>query len=249
MLRLEEFFKLGVQLREELRREAEEVHAHQFAAGEFDRDAPGSSSLRAPVAVLTILVISVTDASFPFLLVQTPRATLPFSERVLRNWNPTIDQWPMPSSAPRLDEIGGEFREGVAAVEVVGIDHGEGLVDRLLGGEHGVGGAPRFHAALGNVEAGGQVVERLEGVFDRDMFVEAAADLRLEFLLEVAADDEDDLAEAGALGVEHRVVEHRLAVRAHGIDLFESAVAAAHAGGEDEEGGRMACESVRVGLI
>ena len=53
--------------------------------------------MRAPVVVFTILVLSVTEASFPWVLVQTPRATLPFSERVLRKRKPTIDQWPIPS--------------------------------------------------------------------------------------------------------------------------------------------------------
>jgi len=48
------------------------------------------------------------------------------------------------------------------------------------------------------------------------------------------ADNEDDFAETGAEGVEDGIVEDGFAAGADGVDLFEAAVAAAHAGGEDE---------------
>jgi len=44
--------------------------------------------------------------------------------------------------------------------------------------------------------------------------------------------------QAGAQGVEHRVVEHAFARRPDGIDLLQAAVARAHAGGENEKRGR-----------
>jgi len=59
----------------------------------------------------------------------------------------------------------------------------------------------------------------------------------LERLLEVAADDEDELAEPGAQRVVNRVVNDGFAGGADRINLFESAVSAAHAGGENEKCG------------
>ena len=41
--------------------------------------------------------------------------------------------------------------------------------------------------------------------------------------------------EAGAEGIENRVVHHGFAVGTHGIELLQAAVAAAHAGSQDEE--------------
>ena len=137
----------------------------------------------------------------------------------------------------RLDEVGGDFFEGIAAVEVVGIDHEEGFGDDGLGGENGVGGAPGFGAAFGNGEGGGEVVEVLEGVFDVDSVGKAGADLVAELGFEIAADDEDDFAEASADGIEDGVVEDDFTGGAHGVELFEAAVTAAHACGKDEEGG------------
>ena len=54
--------------------------------------------------------------------------------------------------------------------------------------------------------------------------------------LEGLADDVDDLAEAGFHGVVDGIVDNGLTVGAEAVHLLESAVAAAHAGGEDEKG-------------
>lgn len=131
-------------------------------------------------------------------------------------------------------EVFGEFGEGIATVEVVGIDHGEGAIDVGFGGEDGLGGAPGFDAAFWDGEAVGEVVEALEGVVDGDFLVEFAADFGFEFVFKIAADDEDDFVEAGAEGVEDGVVEDGFAMWTHGVELFEAAVTAAHAGCEDK---------------
>ena len=48
-------------------------------------------------------------------------------------------------------------------------------------------------------------------------------------------DDKDDGLEPGAAGIVQAVVEDGLAGRADRVDLFESAVTAAHTGGHDNE--------------
>ena len=132
-------------------------------------------------------------------------------------------------------EVARHDLEGVAAVEVVGVDDGEGLMDGVLGHEDGVVGAPGLLASFGDGEAGRQLVEFLEDILHGDaVAVVVGIDVLLELLGEGAADDEDHFAEAGADGVVDAVVEDGLAVRAYAVHLLQSAVAAAHAGSQNK---------------
>ena len=96
----------------------------------------------------------------------------------------------------------------MAAIEVVSVDHGEGLIDHLCCHHDGVVRAPRLLAALGYSEAFGELVQILEDDLNRDLVLVLRDDLLTELLLEGAADDEDDLAEASADGIEDRVVHN-----------------------------------------
>ena len=99
-----------------------------------------------------------------------------------------------------------------------------------------MGGAPGFFAPGGHGVGGGQVVEGLEGVTDIELALVFAADRVAERVLHVAADHEDHAVEAGAAGVEDRVIDHPFPAGADGVDLFQATIAAAHTGGEDHEG-------------
>ena len=94
-------------------------------------------------------------------------------------------------------------------------------------------GAPRFLAVGGHVAPRRHHVECLEGVINIDVLREAAAEALTEVLLYLPANDEDELAKAGPLGVKHRVVQHGLAARADRLHLFQSAVTGANAGGQN----------------
>ena len=74
-----------------------------------------------------------------------------------------------------------------------------------------------------------------ESTADVDAPLVPRQDLLAERFLEVTTNDEDHAAEAGAEGIENRVVHHGFAVGTHGIELLQAAVAAAHAGSQDEE--------------
>ena len=74
------------------------------------------------------------------------------------------------------------------------------------------------------------------------MTLDLVADAFAEGLLDVAADQENDVAETGVERIINRVVDDQLAVRSDGIGLLEAAVPASDAAGEDDEGGiRHAC--------
>jgi hypothetical protein len=138
---------------------------------------------------------------------------------------------------PWRGEIGRHLLVGILSVEVVGIDHEEGFMHDLLGREQGMRGAPGLCAAFWHGETFRQVVQILKRVVHGDAAGEAGTDLIFEKLLKVPADHKHHLAEAGADRVKHRVIEHHLPARPHGIELFQAAVTAAHAGSEDEESG------------
>src|ERR1035437_2526905 len=91
-------------------------------------------------------------------------------------------------------------------------------------------GAPRLLAARGDVAPGWHHIEFLEGVVNVDVLRETAAEGFAEVLLDLSAADENDLAEAGPLGIENGVIQHRLAAWADGVHLFQSAVTGADSG-------------------
>lgn len=128
-----------------------------------------------------------------------------------------------------------QYAEAVAAVEVVGVDDGERFADDRLAHQHGVVRTPWLGASFGADEALGQVVDRLEDHLDGDVVFVFGEDLRAKIRFEILADDEDHLAEAAADGVEDRVIHDRLAVGAETVQLFETAVARAHACGQYEK--------------
>ena len=55
--------------------------------------------------------------------------------------------------------------EGLGAVVIVRVDDGEGPINEVFCGQHGVTGAPGLNAALGDGEACGQLIQLLESVF------------------------------------------------------------------------------------
>ena len=87
----------------------------------------------------------------------------------------------------------------------------------------------------GTVKPGGNLVQFLKNVFHRDALFKARADDLLERLLDLLADHEHQLAESRAHGVVDRVIDDGFAARAHRINLLQAAVAAAHAGSQNEQ--------------
>ena len=125
--------------------------------------------------------------------------------------------------------------EGVAAIEVVGVDDGEGFVYHILGHEYGVVGTPRFLATFGHTEACRQAVELLVDILHGNAASEVVGvDVAFELVGKRMADYEDHLAEAGAYGILDAVVHDYLAVGANAVHLLQPTVAAAHAGSQDK---------------
>ena len=136
-------------------------------------------------------------------------------------------------------EEGRHGREGFASVEVVRIDDAEGFMDFVPCREDGVAGAPGFDAAAGDGEIAGQIRDVLIHQRDGQVGLEPGNDALPEDGFAFAPDDKNDAAKAGAFGIEDGIIEEGLAVRTHGIGLFGlTAVAAAHTGSEDKEGGK-----------
>ena len=136
------------------------------------------------------------------------------------------------------EEAGG-LLVGVGAIEVIGIDDRKRSVEFVSGSADGVGGAPWLFAAYGEMVSFRKVGEALKGVCDIDDAGEFVTDVLFEVFGKVFADDEDDFRESGTNGVKYGVVEDGLAMRTHGIHLFEAAVTASHSSCENDKCGRL----------
>ena len=122
--------------------------------------------------------------------------------------------------------------KGVTVVEIIAVDHTEGLTDSILTHQHSVVCSPRFHTAFGTLEAFGQIIQCLENQFTRDMSFVLADDFVAEILFKILADHKDQFAETGLNGVIDRIVHNRFAVRAQAVQLLQTAITASHACGQ-----------------
>ena len=98
----------------------------------------------------------------------------------------------------------------MTTIEVIGIDHSEGLPYDRLCHHHSVVGTPRLLTPLWYREALRELVEILEYNLYRDLMLVLGDNLFPELLLEGVTNDEDDLAEACTYSIVDRVVHDRL---------------------------------------
>ena len=147
----------------------------------------------------------------------------------------------VPSAIAELIESGGEelpdLPERIRAIEVIRIDRGKRCSDRLARAPDGVCGAPWLGSPSRGNESSGQIVELLESVGHGQFSGVARTNFVTEVFFDFAADEENHAVESGPDGIVHGVVEEGLAGGSDGVELFESAIAGAHTGGEDEKGG------------
>jgi len=120
--------------------------------------------------------------------------------------------------------------ERLGAVVVIGVDHRKGAVDEVLGGQHGVAGAPGLDPAFRHGVACGQLFQLLESVFHVHGLGHPVADGGLEGILDLVLDHKDHRLKAGPACIVKGIIHDDLAVGAHRVDLLHTAVTAAHAG-------------------
>ena len=142
----------------------------------------------------------------------------------------------LPGAVGRFEEVGGRHK-GVAAIEVVGVDDGEGAVDEVGGREHSVGGAPGLDAAFRHGETGGQAVHLLVGIVEGNLSGYARSDGLGKVLLVLLLDDEHYLGKAGLHGVVDGEVHDDVLLRIQCGNLLHAAKAAAEACCHNQKGG------------
>ena len=118
--------------------------------------------------------------------------------------------------------------ERLGAVVVIGVDHRKGAVDEVLGGQHGVAGAPGLDPAFRHGVACGQLFQLLESVFHVHGLGHTVADGGLEGILDLVLDHKDHGLKAGPACIVKGIIHDDLAVGAHRVDLLHAAVTAAH---------------------
>ena len=127
------------------------------------------------------------------------------------------------------------LHEGIAAIEVIAVDDAERLFDDVLAHEYSMIGSPWLHASFRNAESLGQCIERLEAEFAGNLTFILGEDLGAELLLEVLADNPDDAAKASLDGVVDAIVHDGFTIGAQPVKLFQTTVAAAHAGSKQKQ--------------
>ena len=98
----------------------------------------------------------------------------------------------------------------------------------MAGGAQGVGGAPGLFTSFRHGKAFRQVVQGLEGVIHLNLAGKAAADLFLENIFKVTADNEYHFSKTGPDGIINRIVENDFTIGTHRVKLLETAVTATH---------------------
>ena len=131
-----------------------------------------------------------------------------------------------------IDHLKGGF-----SVVIVSIDDYEGRVaDLLCSAEDSVAGAPGLGATQGDLVATGELVELLVGIADlHRAMLQALAHGGHKVLPDGFLDNNDCGLEACLVGIKQGIVQNGFALAAYGIDLLQTAVTAAHAGGQYNE--------------
>ena len=127
------------------------------------------------------------------------------------------------------------------SVEVVCIDHGERLLDGVGGHQDRLRRAPRLGAPGRHAESRGNLVQFLKDVVHRNALFKTRAHYLLERLLDILADDKNQLPKPGAHGVKDRVVDDGFAARANRLNLLQTTVTAAHTGSQNKKCGGYCC--------
>ncbi len=128
----------------------------------------------------------------------------------------------------------GDYAKCVTAIEVVGVDYSKGFGNGFFAHEHGMVCTPWLGAVGRAGVAFGKLVESLENDFCGHYAFIFAEYFFAEILLKIFADNEYYFSESGLNGIVYGVVHYCLAVGAEAVELFESAVTAAHTGSQYE---------------
>src|SRR5690349_17919465 len=95
-----------------------------------------------------------------------------------------------------------QHAKGSGTVKIIGSDCGKRASDGICGHQDGLTGAPWFLAIRRNRKSRRQLVEFLKHIFDGQSLFESRTNGFAKGTLDVAADDENELLEAGAHRIE-----------------------------------------------
>ena len=112
------------------------------------------------------------------------------------------------------------------AVVIVGVDDGEGGINELLGGKHGLTGAPGFGPSFG--QGAGDVRQGLEAVaylytVGKAERLDPIADDLPEIFLDILADNKENLVKSCLDGVVDGVIHNNMAGSVYAGQLLDAA--------------------------
>ena len=107
--------------------------------------------------------------------------------------------------------------KAVGAIVVVGVDHGEGTVHQMPGGQCRLGGAPGLGSVRRAGVAGRQIGLILEDIVNRHGFGNPISHTGAECPFNFRLDHENYRLEPCPVGIEHRVIQNQLIVCAYRV--------------------------------
>ena len=125
------------------------------------------------------------------------------------------------------------------SVVVVSVDYRKGcVIDGILGTQHRMASTPGLRAFSGDRVAGGEIVQLLIGIADlHGAFFQPLTHGGHEVLTDGFLDNDDSGFKACLVSIEQRKVQNCFSLASNGVNLFQTAVAAAHAGGQNDQNG------------
>jgi hypothetical protein len=130
-----------------------------------------------------------------------------------------------------------QLDEGIASIEIVGINGGEWFGDGITGTPDCVAGSPRLFSPFGEGISVRKILKGLKNVIHRNAITVFSPDLSFEGVFKIMPDNEDDTTETGPNRIENGIIEHGFPGWSNRIDLFKTAVSGSHTGSENEESG------------
>ena len=118
-----------------------------------------------------------------------------------------------------LDELSC-LEESISAIEVVGVDNGEAVVENFLAAEESVSGTPRLYAVSGNLISGNEGVETLEYIFNLNFIFNSLTYGFLEDFIVFLLDNENDSVKACLDCIVNGEVNDEFAMFRETVDLL-----------------------------
>ena len=122
------------------------------------------------------------------------------------------------------------------AIIVICIDHDKRFLHDILHAKDRLSGSPRFRSSPGILPTSREFIHRLVCILDRNQLLDPLSDNLLKILLDILADNKDNLIASRFQRIMDRIIHNNLSIRPNRFQLFNSAAkTTADSGGHNDK--------------